>query len=655
MVQSAVRSPVSSAGRLFAALLLFMSVLAVGSSTSGAQTAAAADDDRPSATVTGRGWGHGRGMGQYGAQGYALDGWTAEQILGHFYSNTTAGDVSALNGTVNPNAGDPENLRVELRSRRGEVLRVDLEIGTVGLFDATSGVSLTDGAGTELTAVEGAVRVFAENGKMTVEVGASCAGPWTFVATGPVGGVEIRPNAADGQPTSQDLLRVCHDDGTSTWYQGRMRAHNIEGQTRTVNVVSLEGYLRGVVPNEVPASWEPAALQAQAVAARSYAAAGDTRQQPYADTCDTTLCQVYRGRYRQTPNPPPGRQAFDLSTAATTDAAIAATDGVVRLMPDGAVARTEFSSSTGGYTAGGTFPSVVDAGDATPANPNSSWSVRLDLTAFEESAGLGKLVEVTANRNGLGADGGRVINATFVFENGSFTRTGNEVRREFGLKSDWFTFGTIERGSVTAEATAYVNHVHQLFLGRDAGAAEIFRWAPSVDAGSYVAVTDSLAVSDEWAGVMVDDLYQKALGRPADAEGRAHWVAQIARGVRVESVGVQFYGSPEYYNQTGATNAAFVEQLYIDLLGRDADPGGRDHWVSMLDEGILTTADVAGGFYASVESRRDRVVGLYQRILGREPDADGLVYWTDQLLGTDDVRLASLLAASRESFLISQR
>ena len=45
--------------------------------------------------VQGKGWGHGRGLGQWGALGYALKGWTSAQILDHFYGGTTTGTVDA--------------------------------------------------------------------------------------------------------------------------------------------------------------------------------------------------------------------------------------------------------------------------------------------------------------------------------------------------------------------------------------------------------------------------------------------------------------------------------------------------------------------------------------------------------------------------------
>ena len=76
-------------------------------------------------------------------------------------------------------------------------------------------------------------------------------------------------------------------------YRGALRSVG----NNTVNVVRLEHYLRGVVPQEVPALWKPAAVQAQAVAARTYAAferKASSKGRGY-DLCDTAHCQVYGG------------------------------------------------------------------------------------------------------------------------------------------------------------------------------------------------------------------------------------------------------------------------------------------------------------------------------------------------------------------------
>jgi hypothetical protein len=113
----------------------------------------------------------------------------------------------------------------------------------------------------------------------------------------------------------------------------------------------------------------------------------------------------------------------------------------VRLTSSGAVARTEFSSSTGGYTAGGNFTAVPDTGDDTKGNPNHDWTVKVPTTTFEAgypSIGTLRAVAIT-KRNGLGAEGGRAVSVKLTGSAGSTTVTGDALRSKLALKSDWFT------------------------------------------------------------------------------------------------------------------------------------------------------------------------------------------------------------------------
>ena len=129
--------------------------------------------------------------------------------------------------------------------------------------------------------------------------------------------------------------------------------YNSDGAPRTVNIVPLEQYVAGVVPNESPAGWGTLGspgpqgqpwgfqeLEAQAVAARSYVMAGLGSYGGYADTCDLE-CQTYRGTANESP---------------LTDLAVDDTSGEVMEFPGGTVAATQYSASTGGYTAPGCVP-----------------------------------------------------------------------------------------------------------------------------------------------------------------------------------------------------------------------------------------------------------------------------------------------------------
>jgi SpoIID/LytB domain protein len=139
--------------------------------------------------------------------------------------------------------------------------------------------------------------------------------------------------------TDKNLIRVIQGEkpGTGRLYAGRMTLQpNAYGTYTLVNKVRLETYLRGVVPNEIGTNVPQAALESQAILARTYALrnlrrfAVDNYQ-----LCADTHCQVYYGLSGAT---------------AKTDQAIAATRGMV-LTYNNQLVDALYSSTTGGVTA----------------------------------------------------------------------------------------------------------------------------------------------------------------------------------------------------------------------------------------------------------------------------------------------------------------
>jgi D-alanyl-D-alanine carboxypeptidase/Domain of unknown function (DUF4214) len=203
-------------------------------------------------------------------------------------------------------------------------------------------------------------------------------------------------------------------------------------------------------------------------------------------------------------------------------------------------------------------------------------------------------------------------------------------------------------GSLGPSGTdAYVQHVHDLFLGRSATGAEVADLAHVVHVAGPAALTTRLALSPEWAGARIDELYRRVLGRDPEPGGQTYWLDQLSRGRTLEAVAAGFYGSDEYHDLVGRTDGAFVDSLYERLLERSPDPGGRAEWLDQLQRGVTRT-QVADAFHGSVESRRQRVDALYLELLGRAPDAAGRTFWVDRLTALGDVALASHLAASDE-------
>ncbi len=615
-------------------------------------TPAAAHHTYPRVEIVGGGWGHRRGMGQYGALGYARDhGWTSRRILDHFYGGTTQGPAPTIDNL------DPDRLRVQLAGMNNRNTAVTLSKGRMVVFDALGN--------RRRTVSDPAMRLVPTGSGFQVQTAGSCSGPWTAFATvDNVSAIGIRVELDPDDPSDDDevigtdshtLLAVCGPSGR-TWYDGEIWSHRTSYGQRTVNVVTIEQYLRGVVPNEMPASWPSAALESQAVAARSYALAGDSRWGSHANTCDNTYCQVYDGRVTT-------RGGTRVATHPRTDAAIAATAGQVRLTSSGRIARTEFSSSTGGHTTGPSFTPVEDLGDATSANPNSSWSVTVGLSGLAARYGLGPVqsIEVT-ERDGHGRFGGGATKVTIVFRDGTRTMTGNAVRIYFGLKSDLFDFGDIEFEPTseppaedpspdTAEFEPIVEAMYQRLAGRPPTEAELERWSTKMVDGETAArraLAAALVRSEHFSGKLVDDLYRTTFGRRADDKGRRHWIDRLTTSgsgqVTYQEVGAWFFGSTEYYRRAGNTDVAFVDRVYLDLLGRRADSGGRSYWLGVLDRG--SPADVVTWFYHSAESRRSRAATLHRMVHGTNPTSAQIQAVAKRLATADDLAVAAQLGAT---------
>ena len=458
----------SSPRRPRAALILLAAVVGL----TGLAPAASADDSYPppadgSYSFHGRGWGHGRGMSQWGAFRAAQLGNTAAQITAFYYSTSTAG--SFANRTM----------RVLLTGTDGDrVIGVRNQAGLVATVYAADQVTslgsraLTDHAVWRVGTDAGGLRVQWQNGTAweNVEIGGT-----TSFGNGAL--VDVRASAP--------LPLYDEDGGTPPVYRGGYRVTRLDAsRTRTVNHVLLEEqYLPSVVPSESIASWPAAALQAQAIAARSYSAWYE--QHPQAtdyDLCDTTACQVYTGV-----------GAEDSRTTSAVDA----TRGQVRVV-GGAVVRTEFSSSNGGsVNPGGTghSPPKYDPWSDGSWDPRHDWSKEVSAAAAA-AAVFGAGAQLTdmrvTERNRYGDWGGQVQSVTFtgVLAGSPVTRvmTGQQVRTAFGLNSAHFT---VEGSGVTR---------WQLSSGQSAGsAADTFTYGP---AGAGTLVGDWNADGRQTAGVL---------------------------------------------------------------------------------------------------------------------------------------------------------
>jgi stage II sporulation protein D len=326
--------------------------------------------------VSGRGWGHGLGLSQFGAYGYAKRGWSYDRILAHYYSGTTLGPAKVA------------------------TVRVLLALDKKTTLNSIVAWTVTDSAGTTAQIDPGIVTL---TPKLVLAGRPALVPPFTFVGK--------QPLVVDGKP-----------------YRGKIVVSSDGKQLQVVDTVGLEAYLKGVVPSEMPSGWSPEALKAQAVAARSYALSNltkgrgfdlysDTRSQVYggldaeatsaSDAVDATKGQVvlYNGKVADT-------LFFSTSGGRTASAADATGVAVPYLVP------------------------VADPYDT--LSPYHAWGPIL-FDGARVAKQLKLAAPIAALQVSNGSDG-RVKTVTVVSDDDSqATFTGSQLRGQLELRSTWFT------------------------------------------------------------------------------------------------------------------------------------------------------------------------------------------------------------------------
>jgi len=156
----------------------------------------------------------------------------------------------------------------------------------------------------------------------------------------------------------------------------------------------------------------------------------------------------------------------------------------------------------------------------------------------------------------------------------------------------------------------------------------------------------ALTGADNYRNMVVSELYQSVLKRPADALGLQAWSNYLAAGNTPEQVAASMVGSSEYYNspQFGNGNIdTFIAAAYQSLLGRGPDGAGAGYWHNFMEAGG-TPLQAATRFSQSLEWSEITVIADYVKFHYGPPDPDGLMYWADQLQsGMSDAQLAATL------------
>lgn len=347
-------------------------------------------------TVRGAGFGHGIGMSQYGAYGFAQQGRTHEQILAHYYSGTELGRASNRPVRVLLQASDPfVRFRGANRAAGGKRLSPS---STYIVRPTGGGLSLERikrGRDARVATYRRPFRVFRRNGAVRLLGGA-------------INGV------------------------SSGRYRGSMFMHaGGAGGVTAVNSLRVDDYVKGVIAGEMPSSWHMEALKSQAVAARTYGLATSKTDGGIFDHYPDTRSQVYNGVTGET---------------ARTNSAVSATARQI-VTYNGEIATTYFFSTSGGKTEDvqnsfiGSTPqpylrSVRDPFDR--ISPKHRWSFRFSNGSLGAKLGApGTLRSVRVIKRGSSP---RIVSARVTGSRGSTTISGPTIRARLGLFDTWAYF-----------------------------------------------------------------------------------------------------------------------------------------------------------------------------------------------------------------------
>lgn len=188
-----------------------------------------------------------------------------------------------------------------------------------------------------------------------------------------------------------------------------------------------------------------------------------------------------------------------------------------------------------------------------------------------------------------------------------------------------------------------VRFAYEYFLGRPGTVEERSTWVRMLDGGAErrVVVT-RIGRSAEANRHNVDRVYQGLLDRPADTASRAYWGGRLDQGYGLIRHIATVAASAEAYGRAGGTDAAWVDALYQQMLGRGADAAGRAHFVGRLAEGTPRWR-IARELLFSPEGRARIVTVTYTEVFGSAPSSAERQALVDQLTASGDPQALRIL------------
>ncbi|GEP02298.1 DUF4214 domain-containing protein [Methylobacterium oxalidis] len=166
-------------------------------------------------------------------------------------------------------------------------------------------------------------------------------------------------------------------------------------------------------------------------------------------------------------------------------------------------------------------------------------------------------------------------------------------------------FDTVNFGLSKADFSTVVDGGRVLVFHANSGTAT------TIENSDFIKFTDGVLITAHTADeAVIGRMYEAVMARDADASGLQYWWQQHASGQSMEDIAHAFMQSPEFQQGAGKLeNPAFVDQIYQNLFGRDADQAGHVYWTKELNAGM---------------SREDFVLQLASSGEGADKTADSI-------------------------------
>jgi SpoIID/LytB domain protein len=398
---------------------------------------------------TGKGNGHGVGLSQYGARGAAKLGCTATDILTTYFQGVAVAQKpmpATIRVGLVPNG--PTSAPSGYLPRPVSVIAFTntSALPLPWLFDGTDLRDLRDANG-----ARGPEQAPGETWRVELKSTSSTA---FYVITR--SGAEVWRSEAQSTAPGKSLVAALDgkrtvkipEKGNREYFRGRLELFSsTKGMTLTVTDLPFEQYLFGLA--EMPSSWEPEALKAQAIVGRAYAEVatrGSWQSNCRCDLYDSQYDQAYSGYGKESE----GTNAY---YGKRWVAAVTGTPGVV-ITRDGSVVTGNYAASHGGHSEdvkfvwGGSVPHLRAVDDsrweAASGSPFQTWTKRFSPAELGKIFGVGTALSVelpapngVSGRAGVPARGAGGVKVTGT--TGTVTVSGDTARIRLGLRSTLFT------------------------------------------------------------------------------------------------------------------------------------------------------------------------------------------------------------------------